>query len=70
MWSEIWSYVWPGGTFTSGFQAIWPNIAASIIVGTILWFWKIRPHFRRQAQHREHVRRQLRDLHRRLDDQD
>lgn len=60
----MWSHLWPGGSFWSGFDAIWPNIAASLIIGPVLWFWKIRPHFKRQAEHREFVRRHLRELHR------
>lgn len=37
------------------------NVLASAMVAAAAWFWKIRPHFRRQAEHRalvaEHIAR-------------
>lgn len=59
----MWQHLWPGGTWWSGFDAIWPNIAASLIIAPIVWFWKIRPHFKRQAAARARTNRMLESLH-------
>lgn len=40
----VWSWLWAN---TAG------NILASVMCGVAVWFWKIRPHLRRQAEHRE-----------------
>lgn len=64
MWlHDLWALIWPGGTFLSGFTAVWPNILASIVIGGALYAWKIRPHLKRTAAHREHVAQQLAELH-------
>lgn len=56
------------GTLAAWLYAnVWGNLVASfvawIIAATAAWFWKIRPHVRAQAAHRDHVTRQLADLH-------
>jgi hypothetical protein len=61
-------HLWPGGTFWSGWDAIWPNIAASIIVAGVLYVWKIRPHLKRTHEHRADMARYLADLRHKHDD--
>lgn len=57
MWTWLWQHLWPG------WDAIWPNIIASAITGTITWLWA-RWHFRRlHARHDQHEK-QLADLRR------
>lgn len=60
----MWQHLWPGGTWWSGWDAIWPNIAASLIIAPPVWFWKIRPHFRRQRARQQHIQTMLANLHR------
>ncbi len=31
------------------------NLLASAMAATAVWFWKVRPHLRRQAEHRDAV---------------
>lgn len=50
MWNTVWQHVWPG------WDAIWPNILASVITGTIAWLWA-RRHLRLlHARHDQHDR--------------
>jgi hypothetical protein len=37
----MWSWLW----------GVAGNLAASVIVAPVAWFWKIRPHFRRVHAH-------------------
>ncbi|TCO57137.1 hypothetical protein [Actinocrispum wychmicini] len=60
---ELLAHLWPGGTWWSGFDALWPNIAASVLIGVVVYVWKIRPHLRRTKAHREFVVAQLAELH-------
>lgn len=60
----MWSHLWPGEGFWGGFDALYPNILASILVGTVLWIWKVRPHFRRQRERQLYTHRLLENLHR------
>ncbi len=46
------------------------NLVASAIAFAAAWFWKIRPHLRRQRAHHDHVTRQLADLHLKADRKD
>lgn len=39
------------------------NLVASAICFIAAWFWKIRPHLRRQRLHREDMAVQIADLH-------
>lgn len=59
----MWPHLWPGGTFWSGFDAIWPNIVASALIAVVVWFWKIRPHFRHQRERQQRTHRLLENLH-------
>lgn len=43
----IWIHLWPGGTWWSGFDAVWPNILASAIVFTAGYFVGIRSNMKR-----------------------
>jgi hypothetical protein len=43
------------------------NLVASAVAFAAAWFWKIRPHFRRQHAHRENTAAQLADLHTKTD---
>jgi hypothetical protein len=33
---DVWNFLWPG------WDAVWPNILASIICGTVVWLWARR----------------------------
>lgn len=46
-WSAVWAFLWPG------WDALWPNILATIICGAVAWLW---------------ARRRIRHLHRRHDE--
>lgn len=54
-----WVHLWPGGTWWSGFDAVWPNMLASGIIFTGGYLVGVRPHIRRI-----HVK--LDKLHRRM----
>ena len=61
----VW-YLWPLGNIHDSWLQIFPNIAASIMVGIVLWFWKVGPHLREQKRHRDEVTRQLQQIHERI----
>jgi hypothetical protein len=59
---QVLAHLWPGGSWWSGFDALWPNIEASILIGVVVYVWKIRPHLKRTKAHRDFVVQQLADL--------
>lgn len=42
-----WDHLWPGGTWWSGFDAVWPNMLASGIIFTGGYLVGVRPHIRK-----------------------
>lgn len=64
---SVWMHLWPGGTWWSGFDALWPNIAASIIIGIAAYFWKIKPHLDRQNKRHDNLMNRINELHNKVD---
>lgn len=44
----LWQHLWPG------WDAVWPNIVASIITGSVMWLWAHR-HVRRLHRRHDHL---------------
>lgn len=61
-WSDLWSHLWPG------WDAVWPNILASIICGSAVWLWA-RRHLRRLHRRHDEIHAAITSLHEHTEEQ-
>lgn len=55
-WAGLWATVWPG------WDAVYPNLVASAISGTVVWLWA-RRHIRRLHRRHDELHAMLQAVH-------
>lgn len=56
IWAWLWQHLWPG------WDALYPNVLASVICGSVVWLWA-RRHVRRLHRLHDEIRAAVASLH-------